>query len=139
MIPNQQETNSNQKVDKFTEALAAARQMQQDWLNYGLDFVHLYVEDVNANWLEKWEEEQSILDSLKLFLVSDDDVAVRVREQLGKRSLFDIAVNLEELLSLPDGNDRLFAVKNLLADGEQDETELLDLADNLLEKLTEIV
>jgi hypothetical protein len=139
MIPKQQETNNNQKVDKFTEALAAARQMQQDWLNYGLDFVHLYVEDVNGNWLEKWEEEQSILDSLKLFLVSDDDVAVRIREQIGERSLFDIAVNLEELLSLPDVNDRLFAVKNLLADEKLNDTDLLNLADNLLEKLAEIV
>lgn len=142
---NQQETNSNQQVDRFSEALATARNMQQDWLNYGVDFVHLYVEDVHGDWLERWGEE-SILDSLKEFLVSDDDVAVRVRQILGERSLFDIAVNLEECLSLSEENDKLYAVINLLADRENnydaceiDDMELLNLANSLLKKLAEIL
>jgi hypothetical protein len=142
---NQQETNSNQQVDRFSEALATARNMQQDWLNYGVDFVHLYVEDVHGDWLERWEEE-SVLDLLKEFLVSDDDVAVRVRQILGERSLFDIAVNLEECLSLSEENDRLYAVINLLAGRENnydareiDDIELLNLANSLLKKLAEIL
>lgn len=142
---NQQETNSNQQVDRFSEALATARNMQQDWLNYGVDFVHLYVEDVHGDWLERWEEE-SILDSLKEFLVSDDDVAVRVRQILGERSLFDIAVNLEECLSLSEENDKLYAVRNLLAGRDNnydareiDDMELLNLANSLLSKLAEIL
>lgn len=142
---NQQETNSNQQVDRFSEALATARNMQQDWLNYGVDFVHLYVEDVHGDWLERWEEE-SILDSLKEFLVSDDDVAVRVRQILGERSLFDIAVNLEECLSLSEENDKLYAVINLLAGRDNnydareiDDMELLNLANSLLSKLAEIL
>jgi hypothetical protein len=133
---NQEISNSN--VDSFSQAMDAARKMQQDWLNYGVDFVNIYVEDVHGNWLEKWGQE-SVLDTIKEFLVSDDDVAVRMRQILGDRSLFDVAVNLEEILSLPDANDRLFAVKNLLAGREQDEIKLLDLADSLLEKLVEIV
>jgi len=144
-MPNQQETNSSQQLDRFSEALATARNMQQDWLNYGIDFVHLYVEDVDGDWLERWGEE-SILDSLKEFLVSDDDVAVRVRQILGERSLFDVAVNLEECLSLSEENDRLYAVINILAGRENnydareiDDIELLNLANSLLKKLADIL
>ena len=144
-MPNQQETNSSQQLDRFSEALATARNMQQDWLNYGIDFVHLYVEDVDGDWLERWGEE-SILDSLKEFLVSDDDVAVRVRQILGERSLFDVAVNLEECLSLSEENDRLYAVINILAGRENnydareiDDIELLNLANSLLKKLGDIL
>jgi hypothetical protein len=145
-MPNQRQSNGNQQVDRFSEALATARNMQQDWLNYGVDFVHIYVEDVHGDWLERWGEE-SVLDSLKEFLVSNDDVAVRVRQILGERSLFDIAVNLEECLSLSEENDKLYAIKNVLADREKnynisceiDDIELLNLANSLLEKLTEIL
>ncbi|MCV3212578.1 hypothetical protein OGM63_03365 [Plectonema radiosum NIES-515] len=144
-MPNKQQSNGNQQVDRFSEALATARNMQQDWLNYGVDFVHLYVEDVHGDWLERWEEE-SVLDLLKEFLVSNDDVAVRVRQILGERSLFDIAVNLEECLSLSEENDKLYAVINLLCGRENnydareiDDMELLNLANSLLSKLAEII
>lgn len=144
-MPNQRESNSNQQVDRFSEALATARNMQQDWLNYGIDFVHLYVEDVHGDWLERWGEE-STLDTIKEFLVSNDDVAVRVRQILGERSLFEIAVNLEECLSLSEENDKLYAVINLLAGSENnydareiDDIELLNLANSLLSKLAEIM
>lgn len=145
-MPNQRQSNGNQQVDRFSEALATARNMQQDWLNYGVDFVHLYVDDVHGDWLERWGEE-SVLDSLKEFLVSNDDVAVQVRQILGERSLFEIAVNLEECLSLSEENDRLYAIKNILAGRENnyntsceiDDIELLNLANSLLEKLAEIL
>ena len=144
-MPNQRESNGNQQLDRFSEALATARNMQQDWLNYGIDFVHLYVDDVHGDWLERWEKE-SVLDSLKEFLVSNDDVAVRVRQILGERSLFDIAVNLEECLSLSKENDKLYAVINVLAARENnydareiDDMELLNLANSLLSKLAEIL
>ncbi|NEU71155.1 hypothetical protein PI95_000820 [Hassallia byssoidea VB512170] len=144
-MPNQRQSNGNQQVDRFSEALATARNMQQDWLNYGIDFVHLYVEDVHGDWLERWGEE-STLDTIKEFLVSNDDVAVRVRQILGERSLFDIAVNLEECLSLSEENDKLYAVINLLAGSENnydareiDDIELLNLANSLLSKLAEIM
>lgn len=132
---NQQLTSNN--VDNFSQAMDAARKMQQDWLNYGVDFVHLYVEDVQGNWLENWGDE-SVLDTIKEFLVSDDDVAVKVRWILGDRSLFDVAVNLEQIITLPDTDDKLFAIKNLLAGREQNDIELLDLADSLLRKLTDL-
>src|SRR4028119_372885 len=83
------------------------------------------------------------------FLQSDDPVAVRVRERLGAKSLSEMASELEQCLSLPEEEDRIFAVKNVLAGGvtaggsnrdssdENDEIELLDLAEDLLEKFAE--
>ncbi|MBD6615887.1 hypothetical protein FNW02_08605 [Komarekiella sp. 'clone 1'] len=144
---NQRETHSYEnKIDKFAEALETARQMQQNWLTYGLDFVNFYVEDVDGDWLETWGNDEilgnSQLDVIKEFLVSDDYVAVRIREHLGERSLFDLAVNLEECCRITEVNDRLSTVKNLLADEENsvnNDIDLLNLADSLLAKLTEIL
>ncbi|AFZ25957.1 hypothetical protein Cylst_3842 [Cylindrospermum stagnale PCC 7417] len=148
---NQKEVNSNPQTDTFAEALAAARKMQQEWLNYGLDFVHLYVEDVDGDWLENWGSDEDIsasaLDSIKEFLVSDDAVAVKIRQNLGERSLFELAVNLEESWSITEANLRRCSVRNLLIGGgnnhetnsQIDDVELWDLADNLLAKFAEIL
>ncbi|MBW4613515.1 MAG: hypothetical protein KME21_09555 [Desmonostoc vinosum HA7617-LM4] len=147
-MPNQQQTSNNHQVDKFAEALATARKMQTDWLNYGLDFVHLYFEDVDGDWLENWSNDEIVysplLDSLKEFLVSDDDVAVRVRQYLEEQTsitLFDVAVNLEKCWRITKVDNRLSAIKNLLTvDKYNDDTsnEIDDIANNLLKKLLEI-
>ncbi|MEG3850053.1 ribonuclease III domain-containing protein [Microcoleus sp. herbarium19] len=41
-------------LQKVVEELEAARKMQDDWINHGVDFVDLYVEDAGGDWLEKW-------------------------------------------------------------------------------------
>lgn len=147
-MANKRETHScNNQLDTFAEALATARQMQQSWLTYGIDFVNFYVEDVDGDWLETWGNDEILgnyrLDAIKEFLVSNDSVAIKVRQYLGERSLFDFAVNLEESWRISETNDRLSAVKNLLASEENsidtDDIRLLDLADTLLVKLAEIL
>ncbi|MEH2240338.1 hypothetical protein [Nostoc sp.] len=147
-MANKRETHScNNQVDTFAEALATARQMQQNWLTYGVNFVNFYVEDVDGDWLETWGNDEilgnSRLDAIKEFLVSNDSVAVRVRQHLGERSLFDFAVNLEESWRISETNDRLSAVKNLLAGEENsfdtDDIRLVDLANTLVVKLAEIL
>ncbi|MFN6464231.1 MAG: hypothetical protein RMZ41_020780 [Nostoc sp. DedVER02] len=146
-MANKRETHCNNQVDTFAEALATARQMQQNWLTYGVNFVNFYVEDVDGDWLETWGDEEIIgnsqLDAIKEFLVSHDSVAVKVREHLGERSLFDFAVNLEESWRISETNDRLSAVKNLLSGEENsidtDDIRLLDLANNLVVKLADIL
>jgi hypothetical protein len=84
------------------------------------------------------------------FLESDDPVAVQVRERLGERSLVEVAAELEKCLSIPEADNRPLEVVRVLAGGvngggtnrdssdENDEIELLDLAESLLEKLAEI-
>ncbi|MDF5710377.1 MAG: hypothetical protein PUP90_22580 [Nostoc sp. S4] len=146
-MANKRETHTYNDVNNFVEALAIARQMQQNWLTYGVDFVNFYVEDIDGDWLETWGNDEilgnSRLDAIKEFLVSDDHVAVRVREYLGERSLFDFAVNLEEYWSNPEVYDRLSAVTNLLTCDQNlehaDDIRLLDLANSLLVKLADIL
>ncbi|MBE8991559.1 helix-turn-helix domain-containing protein [Nostoc sp. LEGE 12450] len=95
-------------------------------------------------------EDDGLRTALVKLLESDDSVAVKVRERLGTRTIQEVAVELEKCLSLSEEEDRIFAVKNVLvanvAVGESnrgtsdefDEIELLDLAEKLLEKLTNI-
>lgn len=160
------QADSPERLEKFIQHLEDARQLQQNILNYGLEAAHLYVEDIDGDWLEKWGEDvenletaisartmasHSIIKLVTSFLESDDLVAVKVRDRLRGRSLCEIAAELEKCRSIPEENDqRLFAVKTVLADNIavietnrdasdiDDETSLLDLAEHLLEKLAEI-
>jgi hypothetical protein len=142
-----QETQSYETpVEEFVQALTTARRMQHDWLNYGVDFVHFYVEDADSNWLETWGQDEilgnKLLDGIKEFLVSSDDVAVEIREYLGESSLFDFAINLEECWKMAESKEKLYIVRNLLA-GEEKNVDsknraLLSLAENVLLKLADI-
>ncbi|WP_242057896.1 MULTISPECIES: helix-turn-helix domain-containing protein [Nostoc] len=89
-------------------------------------------------------------DDVVKFLESNDPTAVKVRERLGTRTIQEVAAQLEKCLSLSEEEDRIFAVKNVLAanvtggqmnrgtSDEFDEIELLDLAEELLERLADI-
>ncbi|MFM9160293.1 MAG: hypothetical protein ACKOPK_20860, partial [Dolichospermum sp.] len=69
--------------------------------------------------------------------VSNDDVAIKIRKYLGDISLFDLAVDLEECLRIYRDHDRISAVKDVLAgDFDIDDLELLDLADNFVNKVS---
>ncbi|NER01867.1 MAG: helix-turn-helix transcriptional regulator [Okeania sp. SIO3C4] len=90
--------------------------------------------------------------SVREFIESDDKVAVKVRMKLANKSLSEIASELEKMWQISDEDDRRFAVKKLLAGGvsvgsnnrdisdqnEEDRIELLELAEELLEKLDNI-
>jgi hypothetical protein len=45
------------KVDSALETLKASRKFQRDKLTHGLNRVDLYVDDVEGDWLEKWNDE----------------------------------------------------------------------------------
>jgi len=96
-------------------------------------------------------EKFSAEDNVVKFLESDDPTAEKVRERLGTRTIQEVALELEKCLSLSDEEDRLSFVKNVLAanvtgrennrgnsSDEIDEIELLDLAEELLDKLADI-
>ena|GEM_PF-4940749 len=92
-------------------------------------------------------QDNELRTALVELLESDDQVAVKVRERLGSRTIEEVVVELEKSLNLSEEQDRIFAVKNVLAanlacgernrgtSDEIDEIELLDLAEELLEKL----
>ena len=106
------------------------------------DYVHKAILQFSA-------QSDGVRKALMMLLESDDSVAVEVRERLGGKSVSDIAAELEQCLS-PEENDQVYAVKNVLARSvtsggsyreagdENDEIDLLDLAEQLLEKLAEI-
>ncbi|MEH2385694.1 MAG: hypothetical protein V7K14_07860 [Nostoc sp.] len=152
----EKQSDRQQRLDNFLQAVEAAQKVQDDIMKYGLEAAHLYCDDIDGDWLETWEEDedgqQSFVELVTNFLQSDDLVAVKVRKQLKDKSLQEIAVNLEKCLSLSEEDDRIFAVKKVLLRGvavaesnrgtssdEIDEIELLDLAEELLDKLAEFL
>ncbi|MDY7007313.1 MAG: hypothetical protein SWX82_26135 [Cyanobacteriota bacterium] len=140
-----------EKLTEFTKLLESARKLQDNILNSGLDAADLYVEDIDGDWLENWDN-NTYVDSIIFLLESDDLVAVKVRERLKEKSTSEIASELEKMWQISDEHDRRFAVKNLLAGSvnvgsnnrdisnknEDDRIELLELAEKLLEKLDKI-
>jgi hypothetical protein len=157
----EKQSDSQEKLEKFRQHLEEARKLQDELLTYGLEAIHLYVEDVDGDWLEKWGEDEEDLEiirstqslvgislmDLTTFLKSDDFVAVRIRKYLGEKSLVDVALELEKCLNSSAEDNQLCVVKNVLAGGEtirssmsiDEEIELRDLAKSLLEKLVEIM
>jgi len=139
------------KFEEFLRHLEEARKLQDDILKYGLTAANLYCEDVDGDWLETWgdDEENTFVESVVNFLESNDSVAVKVRKQLKDKSLQEIATELENCLSFGEEEERIFALKNVLVGSvtsgsiyrdvsDDDEIDLLDLAEELLEKLTHI-
>lgn len=152
---NQQITDRQQRLESFLESVKAAQQLQDDMIKYGLDAAYLYCDDVEGDWLDTWgddNDEPSYIEKMTTFLESDDAVAVKVRKKLQDKSVSEIIEGLEYCLSQLTENQRIFAAKDLLVGGVAvagsnrsysdegiDEIELLDLAEDLLEKLTEIL
>lgn len=152
---NQQINDRQQRLENFLQSVEAARQLENDIMKHGLDAAYLYCDDVEGDWLDTWgddNDEPSYIEKMTTFLESDDAVAVKVREKLQNKSVSEIIEGLEYCLSQLTKNQRIFAAKDLLVGGVAvagsnrsssnegiDEIELLDLAEDLLEKLTEIL
>ena len=152
---NQQINDRQQRLENFLQSVEAARQLENDIMKHGLDAAYLYCDDVEGDWLDTWgddNDEPTYIEKMTTILESDDAVAVKVREKLQNKSVSEIIEGLEYCLSQLTENKRIFAAKDLLVGGvavagsnrsssdeEIDEIELLDLAEDLLEKLTEIL
>ncbi|MEM7556897.1 MAG: hypothetical protein AAF378_22945 [Cyanobacteria bacterium P01_A01_bin.84] len=144
--------SSQEKFNSFIKHLEEARKLQNDIIKYSFDTANLYVEDLDGDWLERWdEEEQNFVESVTTFLESNDSVALKVRKQLKDKSLLEIATELENSLSFTQTEDRIFAVKNILVDtvgtsqvsceinDDYNTVDLLDLAEELVRKLAELL
>lgn len=153
---NQEITKESQKrLEQFLQHLESARQLEDDIRKYGLEAADLYFEDIDSDWLETWgddDNEPGYIEKLTTFLESDDVVAVEVRKRLQDKSMDEIIGRLEYCLSQLTEKDRIFAAKDFLfgdvmvsgscrASGSSDinEVELLELAEDLMEKLREIL
>jgi hypothetical protein len=148
-------TDRQQRLASFLESVKAAQQLQDDIMKYGLEAADLYFEDIDGDWLETWgddDDEPGYIEKITTFLESDDLVAVEVRKRLQNKSHDEIIGGLEYCLSQLTEKDRIFAAKDFLvgdvvisgssrASGNSsiNEVELLELAEDLMEKLTEIL
>lgn len=146
--------DTQKRLDKFLESVEAAQKLQNDIVRYGLEAAYLYAEDVDGDWLEKWDEDEAIqtnfVESVTTFLESDDWVAVSVRKQLQGKLLPEIATQLEDCLRLSEQENRVFAIKTVLVESasckqisrsfsdENDTVDLLDLAEQLVKRLERI-
>ena len=87
------------------EELEAARIMQDEWMNYGVDFVDLYVEDAGGDWLEKWGKCQEELELIKIKNVDIEAVKAAIDiSSFQQTKLLEIALNCRYYTS--DYSDR---------------------------------
>ncbi|MBD2279780.1 hypothetical protein [Aphanizomenon flos-aquae] len=152
---NQEITERQKRLEQFLQHLESARQLEDDIMKYGLEAADLYFEDIDGDWLETWgddDDEPGYIEKLTTFLESDDVVAVEVRKRLQDKSIDEIIGGLEYCLSQLTEKDRIFAAKDFLfgdvvvngscrssSNIDIDEVKLLELAEDLMEKLTEIL
>jgi dsRNA-specific ribonuclease len=89
-----QGTNTVEKnLQKVWEELESARKMQDDWMNHGVDFVDLYVEDAGGDWLEKWGKCEEELEQIKIQKVDVEAVKAAIAlEDFGQTKLLEIAL-----------------------------------------------
>jgi hypothetical protein len=59
------DSNSSSEIDwKYLEA---SQQLQLDKQNYGADYIHLYIDDIEGDWLENWDWEDDLADYIDAF------------------------------------------------------------------------
>ncbi|GAA6620410.1 hypothetical protein [Scytonema sp. NUACC26] len=57
MVTERQNYNRD-KLSKVLQAVEKAQKLQDDRIEFGLDHVNLYVDDVEGDWLETWDEDE---------------------------------------------------------------------------------
>lgn len=50
-------TVNPEKVKKALELLEAARALERDRINWGVDCIYRHIENVDGDWLERWGED----------------------------------------------------------------------------------
>ncbi|HEY9799854.1 MAG TPA: hypothetical protein V6D25_05795 [Leptolyngbyaceae cyanobacterium] len=55
---HEEQSDRQQRLDNFLQAVEAAQKLQDDIMKYGLEAANLYCDDVDGDWLETWGEEE---------------------------------------------------------------------------------
>ncbi|OKH47939.1 hypothetical protein NIES2101_23000 [Calothrix sp. HK-06] len=130
-----------QRLEKFVQAVDAAQQLQNNILRYGINAAYLYYEDVDGDWLSKWGDEDTPLELITSFLLSNDLVALNLRDVLHDKSIPEICNYLDNCMNISTEENRVFAVKDLLIGSISNKSgiDLLNLAQQLVDKLEHII
>ncbi|MFO5527276.1 MAG: hypothetical protein ACLBM1_05490 [Cuspidothrix sp.] len=78
--------------------LEASQQLQLDKQNYGADYIHLYVDDIEGDWLENWDWEDDLTDYIDAFY--------RHCEQGNYQFAFDTLKACDDLLNQPENYEK---------------------------------
>ncbi|MDM3843601.1 MAG: hypothetical protein PT120_17120 [Aphanizomenon gracile PMC649.10] len=109
--------------------LEASQQLQLDKQTYGSDYIHLYVDDIEGDWLENWDWEDDLTDYIDAFY--------HHCEQGNYQFAFDTLKAGDDLLNQPENHEKClelysYLVETLeLQDSKQSEInhqEILNLA-----------
>ena len=130
-----------QRLEKFVQAVDAAQELQDNILRYGINAAYLYYKDVDGDWLSKWGDEDTSLELITSFLLSNDLVALNLRDMLHHKSIPEISDYLDNCMNISTEENRVFAVKDLLISSINNKSgiDLLNLAQQLVDKLEHII
>jgi tetratricopeptide (TPR) repeat protein len=149
--------NLEQAIACYQAALAVYNReaFPEDWVRIQIYLGTAYSERI---WGDKPENLEQKIASIVAFLNSDDSVAIEVQQQLNSKPISEIAAQLDRAYRKKP-YERQFAIENVLegrfteksvslksdfvstkneTTDEDEETELEELAENLLKKLDEI-
>jgi hypothetical protein len=95
---------SSSEVD--ADYLAASQQFQLDKQNYGADYIHLYVDDIEGDWLENWDWEEDLTDYIEAFY--------HHCEQGNYKFAFDILKACDDILNQPENYEKCLELYSYL-------------------------
>ncbi|RUS99219.1 hypothetical protein DSM106972_079210 [Dulcicalothrix desertica PCC 7102] len=130
-----------QRLEKFVQAVSSAQQLQDNIIRYGINAAYLYYEDVDRDWLSKWGDDDTPSELITSFLLSNDLVALNLRDMLHDKSIPEISDYLDNCMNISTEENRIFAVKDLLISSINNKSgiDLLNLAQQLVDKLEHII
>ncbi|MFM6012670.1 MAG: hypothetical protein ACKO99_18800 [Dolichospermum sp.] len=102
MIDNQ----FNSEVD--CKYLEASQQLQLDKQTYGSDYIHLYVDNIEGDWLENWDWEDDLNDYIDAFY--------HHCQQGNYQFAFDTLKAGDNLLKKPDNREKRLELYGYLSD-----------------------
>ncbi|GCL38435.1 hypothetical protein SR1949_35500 [Sphaerospermopsis reniformis] len=88
--------------------LEASQQLQLDKQNHGADYIHLYVDDIEGDWLENWDWEDDLTDYLDAFY--------HHCEQGNYQFAFDTLKAGDDLLHQPENQEKGLEVYGYLVE-----------------------
>jgi hypothetical protein len=86
--------------------LGASQQLQLDKQNYGSDYIHLYVDDIEGDWLENWDWEDDLTDYIDAFY--------HHCQQENYQFAFDTLKAGDDLLNQPENNEKCLELYSYL-------------------------
>ncbi|MBW4517375.1 MAG: hypothetical protein KME11_19395 [Timaviella obliquedivisa GSE-PSE-MK23-08B] len=130
-------TSHQPAIEAEGKFLQASQQLQQDKQTYGSDHIHLYVDDVEGDWLENWTWEDDLADYVDAF----EHHCSQKNYQLAIETLsagFDLLKKPENLHRGRELYDNLVELLETQFVTQLEDTKLVSLLEEARERLLEL-